>query len=97
MRIEYHPGLEAELEEIRDYYNERSEGLGASFVDEFERQVLTIAAMPTRWMIVERDVRRVLMKRFPYVIYFRAPDPDIIRITVVKHEKRHPAYSRERE
>ena len=65
MKIEYHPALEAELEEIRDYYDERSQGLGIAFVDEFERQVLAIATMPTRWMIVERDIRPALMKRFP--------------------------------
>jgi len=48
--------------------------------------------MPERWMIVVRDIRRVLMRRFPYVIYFRILNDNAIRITVVKHEKRHPAY-----
>ena len=96
MRIDYHPALEAELADARNYYDEQSPGLGRDFVDEFERQVLAIAAMPERWMIVERDVRRALMKRFPYVIYFRVLDRDAIRITVVKHEKRHPAYGRKR-
>lgn len=35
MRIEYHPQVAAELEEIRDYYESKSEGLGRDFVDEF--------------------------------------------------------------
>lgn len=96
MKIEYHPALGSELEDVRDYYEEKSTGLGRDFVDEFERQVLTIAAMPERWMVVERDIRRALMKRFPYVIYFRILDNEAIRITVVKHEKRHPAYGRQR-
>lgn len=48
--------------------------------------------MPDRWMIVHRTTRRALMKRFPYVIYFKALEDDVIRITVLKHEKRHPAY-----
>ena len=92
MRIEYHPALESDLREARDYYNERSPGLGTDFVDEFEKQILSIIAMPERWMIVQRDVRRALMKRFPYVIYFRILNDDAIRVTVVKHESRHPAY-----
>ncbi|MEZ0387722.1 MAG: type II toxin-antitoxin system RelE/ParE family toxin [Verrucomicrobium sp.] len=97
MRIEYHPAVAAELEEVRDYYASRSEGLGDDFVNEFERQVLRIAAMPTRWMVVRRDIRRALMKRFPYVIFFRLLDgDDCIRITVVKHEKRHPSYGAHR-
>lgn len=28
MRIEYHPAIEGELVEIRDYYNEKSRNLG---------------------------------------------------------------------
>ncbi len=96
MKIEYHPALGAELKDTRDYYDGQSPGLGRDFVDEFEGQVLAVAAMPERWMIVERDIRRVLMKRFPYVIYFRILDDDAIRITLVKHEKRHPAYGRQR-
>lgn len=92
MRIDYHPALEKELEEIRDYYETQSVGLGRAFIDEFERQVFTIAAMPTRWMTVKRDVRRALMKRFPYLIFFRITGEDSIRVTVVKHERRHPAF-----
>jgi toxin ParE1/3/4 len=92
MRIEYHPQVAAELEKIRDYYESKSVGLGRDFVDELERQLFQIAAMPTRWMVVRGDLRRALIKRFPYVILFRALNEAVIRVTVVKHEKRHPAF-----
>lgn len=65
MRVEYHPGVENELAEVRHYYEERSPGLGREFIDEFERQVLRLAATPARWMVVTRDIRRSLMRRFP--------------------------------
>ena len=96
MSIEYHPSLYAELEQVRDYYESQSIGLGGDFVDEFERQVLKIAAMPDRWMIVRGDLRRSLMRRFPYVILFRVLQDDAIRVTVVKHEKRHPSFGMRR-
>jgi toxin ParE1/3/4 len=96
MRVEYHPAVEAELREIQCYYEERSPGLGTEFIDEFERQVLALAATPERWMAVTADIRRCLMRRFPYVIYFRQVSAQRIRITVVKHQRRHPAYGRER-
>ncbi|WP_353568941.1 type II toxin-antitoxin system RelE/ParE family toxin [Haloferula sargassicola] len=96
MRIEYHPAVAKELEEVRDYYNDRSPNLGENFVDEFERQVIKIAAMPERWMIVRGDLRRALMRRFPYVVLFRILEEQGIRITVVKHERRHPAYGLQR-
>ena len=96
MRIEYHPAIEAELAEIRDYYSERSPNLGDEFVNEFERQVLSIATMPSRWMVVRRDTRRALMKRFPYLIFFRVIDNSMIRVTVIKHERRHPTCGMDR-
>src|SRR5512138_1434061 len=96
MKVEYHPAVEAELRDIRNYYKARFTGLGARFIDEFERQVLTIAAAPERWMVVTGDIRRCLMRRFPYVIYFRQADQQRLRVTVVKHQRRHPDLGRER-
>jgi toxin ParE1/3/4 len=96
MRIEYHPALEAELREIRDYYESCSVGLGEEFVQAFESQAMKISAMPERWMVVGSDIRRALMRRFPYVIFFRVIGTDAVRITVVKHEKRHPSFGMER-
>ena len=97
MTLEYHPEVERELREARDFYESRAPGLGGQFIDEFERQVLRLAATPGRWMTVQGDTRRALMSRFPYVIYFRQVASDRIRVTVVKHQRRHPAYGLERE
>jgi len=91
MILEYHPAFTDELEKIRDYYEEKSTGLGNSFADEFERQLLSISAMPSRWMFVRNDLQKALMKRFPYMDFFRVIDDETIRVTVVKHEKRYPA------
>jgi toxin ParE1/3/4 len=96
MRVDYHPAVEVELREIRQYYEERSPGLGIQFIDELERQVLALAATPERWMIVTGEIRRCLMRRFPYIIYFRRVGADSIRVTVVKHQRRHPDYGRDR-
>ena len=96
MRVEYHPAVEIELRDIQRYYEERSPGLGSKFIDEFERQVLALTATPERWMIVAGDVRRCLMRRFPFVIYFRQIDAERLRVTVVKHQRRHPELGRER-
>ncbi len=47
MKIEYHPAIEFELKEIIKFYNKISQRLGAEFLNEFEKQVLRISAMPT--------------------------------------------------
>jgi len=96
VRIEFHPAVPGELEEIRNYYDQASPGLGQAFVDEFEKQVLSIHAMPTRWMAVRDDLRRALMRRFPYVIFFRVIDASTLRITLVRHSRRHPSFGSDR-
>ena len=96
MRVEYHPAIEHELREVIKHYNKCTHGLGAEFLNEFERQILKVASMPTRWMTIENDIRRSLMKRFPYVIYFRVLENDVLRVTAVKHQRRHPDYGRSR-
>src|SRR3974390_1537046 len=96
MIVEYHPAIEAELKAIELYYENHSPGLGREFINEFERQVLALAAKPERWMVVKADVHRCLMRRFPYIMYFRRISAKKVRITVVKHQRRHPDYGRER-
>ena len=90
MRFEYHPAVERELREIIQYYNSCSEGLGNGFLNEFEWQVLNIAENPLQWVEIEQGVRRALLRRFPYTVYFRVVREDLLRITVVKHQRRHP-------
>ena len=77
-------------------YEERLPGLGAEFIEEFERRVLLIAENPKRWAVIEHDIRRALLRRFPYVIYYRQVHPNRIRVTVVKHQRRHPSYGLDR-
>ena len=85
-----------ELREIIEYYNDCHEGLGEEFLEEFESQVLKIAKMPTRWSPINEHLRKSLMKRFPFLIYFRIIDNKLIRILVVKHQKHHPNYGIDR-
>jgi toxin ParE1/3/4 len=95
MRLIYHPEAEVELIEAARFYEQRVSTLGAQFLDAVDRAILIILDAPDRWRIVEADVRRYLMPRFPYAIYYRAL-PDHIRILAFKHHSRHPDYWRYR-
>lgn len=91
MRLIYHPDAEAELLEALRSYEAKDRGLGDRFLHEFDAAITSIQASPDRWRVVEHDVRRFLMRRFPYGIYYRA-EGDELRILVVKHHSRHPDY-----
>ena len=95
MRVIHHPHAEAELIEAARYYEARVPALGAQFLDAVSSAVADIVAAPARWRPIEADVRRYLMRRFPFAIYYRIL-PDHLRILAIKHHSRHPGYWRGR-
>jgi plasmid stabilization system protein ParE len=91
MKLTYHPEAEAELVEAVQFYEHRVPGLGHRFRRAYESAVAGIQQTPTRWRIVEGDVRCYLVRGFPYSVYYRILD-DALRILAVKHQRRHPDY-----
>lgn len=95
MQVIQHPEATAELTEAGQVYEQKVPSLGGQFLDAVDEAVAVIVAAPERWRIIEEDVRRYLMPRFPYAIYYRVHS-DHIRILAFKHHGRHPEYWRYR-
>jgi toxin ParE1/3/4 len=95
MRLIYHPDAETELIEAAQFYEGRVSTLGAQFLDAVDQSVRAIIDAPERWRIIDADVRRYLMPRFPYAIYYRVT-AEHIRVLAFKHHRRHPDYWRYR-
>lgn len=95
MQLSYHPEAEAELIEAARYYEGCMPSLGGQFLDGLDIAVGKILEDPLRWRVIEQDVRRYLMLRFPFAIYYRLV-PDQLRILALKHHSRHPDYWRHR-
>ena len=96
MRIVYHPDAEKELIEAAQFYERSVANLGGQFLDGADQAIGAILKAPERWRILDGDVRRYLMPRFPYAIYYRVL-PDEVRILAFKHHGRHPDYWRYRQ
>jgi plasmid stabilization system protein ParE len=95
MRLTYHPEAEVELIEAARFYEERLPGLGRQFIASIDAAGLAIARSPGRWRLIHADIRRYLMSRFPFAIYYRATEREV-RVLAVKHHRRHPDYWRQR-
>lgn len=91
MRLVYHPHAKEELIEAAQYYESRVATLGVRFLNDADRAIEKILDMPRRGRLMEADVRRCLMGRFPYAVYYR-DYPDHIHILAFKHHSRHPEY-----
>jgi plasmid stabilization system protein ParE len=94
-RISFHPLAEQELNEATSYYNAASPGLGTAFLDEVEHAVKQILEHPEAAPLVNRVVRRKLVRRFPYSVMYSV-QTDTIRILAIANQKRRPFYWRGR-
>ena len=79
----------ADISAAYDWYEGQQKGLGSGFLDEIEAALARISDRPTLYPFAVRDARRVLVRRFPYSIYFRLRG-DQARILAVMHQSRDP-------
>lgn len=84
------PQAEEEAQKAAGWYEGESRGLGAAFLEVVEQVLAQIEENPRRFPVVHRDVRRGLLKRFPYGIFFRIK-PTQVKVIAVMHLRRHPS------
>ena len=79
-----------EFIEATAWYEERHPNLGADFIPEIDRSVALAAEKPLLFAIVHNGIRRVLAKRFPYSVYYKAESRRIVVLSVF-HVSRNPS------
>ena len=91
MKISFLPAARAELDAAFVWYEEQAVGLGYEFLDEFDRSLRLISSFPRLHSFAGKGIRRCLLNRFPYGIFFGIAD-EMIVIAAVAHLKRKPGY-----
>jgi len=95
MRHEFHPEARLEFRESAAFYEACRPGLGLAFANEIDSALGRILEAPDRWPAFEKDVRRCLVRRFPYGVLYTI-EPDYVLIIAVMHCSRKPGYWRQR-
>jgi plasmid stabilization system protein ParE len=78
-----------EIGEAYEWYEEQVPDLGHEFLAALEDQFERIARSPQLYAETQRGVRRALLSRFPYGVFY-ASKGDIVSILGVVHTARHP-------
>ena len=91
MRIRFLDVAQRELDDAVAWYNEREEGLGLGFLDELDRSIRRIVAFPLASTEIDTGIRRCLVARFPYGVFYGI-DEELIIVIAVAHLHRHPRY-----
>jgi plasmid stabilization system protein ParE len=95
IRIVIEPEAEADVAEAYRWYEDQRSGLGADFVLCVEAALSVLAERPRMFPKVHGNARRVLIRRFPYLILF-VEQTNLIVVLGVFHTKRNPKRWRRR-
>lgn len=88
-RIIVRSAAEADITEAALWYEDRAVGLGAGFLRAADVAIAGLRRMPERFPCVHGDVRRALLRRFPYSLYF-VPTDDAVAVIACMHVRRNP-------
>jgi toxin ParE1/3/4 len=94
-RITLRPEAESEISEAAVWYTRRGIGLGADFLDEVAKTLSVLKSSPDRFPIVEGEIRKTLLRRFPYVVLFSIRGAEVVVISCF-HTRRDPKHWRDR-
>jgi len=89
------PEAEEEMYEAARYYESQAQGLGIDYLSEVERAVVSITEFPETWPKFDGELRRRLVRRFPFGILYYIESEEIV-IAAVAHLKRRPGYWKKR-
>jgi plasmid stabilization system protein ParE len=89
------PEAEEEMNEAAQFYEGRTEGLGKDFLDEVEHTIQSILAFPKSGPVVSKNLRRRILRRFPFGLLYAIENERIV-IVAVAHLKRRPGYWKDR-
>lgn len=82
--------VDLDVEAAFDWYENEQPGLGPEFLDELRGTYGRIAEGPLKYVALRSGIRRALLRRFPYAVYF-AVEETVVVVLAVLHAHRDPA------
>jgi len=83
------PEAEGDISEAFRWYEDKNEGLGSEFMRALDAILSSVQRNPTAYAIVYKQVRRALLRRFPYSVFYLFENDTII-VLACFHASRNP-------
>jgi toxin ParE1/3/4 len=90
-RLKFSSRALREIGEAREWYELQSSGLGEEFIAAIELQLKRLEQAPLLYAEVIPNVRRALLPRFPYGLFYVVRG-NLIHILAVLHDARNPRH-----
>ena len=83
------PRAAGEIADAVSWYEAQRVGLGIEFIHALDAVVSHVAERPASFRVVRPGIRRALLGRFPFGVFFTDDDSSVTVLAVV-HASRHP-------
>lgn len=90
--VVFTPAARQELIEAQDWYEREVTGLGRRFRQAIDALVRRMSQNPLQFPVVFKKVRRALLQRFPYSLFFLIEEDDTVLVIACFHASRDPAH-----
>jgi plasmid stabilization system protein ParE len=94
-RLVVRPEAEADIDEVYRWYEGQRPGLGRRFLSEVKTALESLREYLTSYQIIHEQVRRILLNRFPYALFYRIVDNSTL-VFACLHVRRDPQRWQER-
>jgi plasmid stabilization system protein ParE len=86
----------AELIDAQGWYEHEVPGLGRRFRQTVDALIRRMSQNPMHFQVVFKNVRRALLRRFPYSLLFVIEEDDTVLVITCFHASRDPAHWQKR-
>ncbi len=83
------PEAESDIKDAYQWYEAQRKGLGESFLLCVEEALSRVSRNPAIYSVVYKEIRRALIHRFPFGVFF-IDGSESISILAVLHARRNP-------
>ena len=91
MRVRFLSVADQELLDAFEWHEHQQPGLGHALIDEVDRTIHRVAHYPASCTDMGDGLRRALVSRFPYGIWYAVED-EVLVVYAVAHLHRRPRY-----
>ena len=84
------PRAEHDIRSAFEWYESQRAGLGAEFLAALRERLEAVRSHPESNPVLYRGIRRAVLSRFPYLIFYIAR-PERVAVLAVLHHARNPA------
>lgn len=84
------PRAERDIQSTFEWYESQGPGLGEEFLVTLRERLETVRGFPEAFPVIYRDVRRAVVSRFPYVVFY-VVRPTRVAVLAIVHQSRDPA------